>query len=589
MPLFNRRTRAGLRTRRLITALAVSLMGLGAASSAAAGDCTKSWAGPTTGTASWDTNENWTPAGAPGSSDDVCIQAAGTYTVSMPATRSVRSLALGLPSDGTQTLETPGMSVTQGIGISGHGVLAMNSATVNLSGSTLTNDGTITATGAGGFTGNVVNLATIQINGNTTYAGTNAKFENRGVLNLADGVTLSASTSSCGDQSVTFGNLAGGQINATGTGTVDAVHFQQGDGVTSGATPVSLTCGRLDYTGSGPGMSKIRANAIDLTGTSYPGQALTLMAGITRVTAPGFTNGGSITLDCSLGGCPGGPGGAPAISADDTTLTSTGELVVTAAASGGGGVRGTVLNTGTMTFNGNAQHGPASGAGPWLFDNQGVIALADGVTVSSGGDSCGDTRVVVANNAGGAINATGSGTLRPTYFTQGDGTTSGTAPVSLQCGRVDFTGAGAGTVTALNSIGMTGNIGATGGLNIDAGVVTHASNLTNAGRIRVGVGTSLDVPAGTFTQAVSGYLQVGVDSTAAGHYGQVRNAVNATLGGRLVLLPTNPFVTAAVIGDAIPVISYTGARSGTFCAVTSSPPSRAGSSSRPSTTTRASW
>jgi hypothetical protein len=77
------------------------------ASVASAQACTKTW-GSSSG--SWGEANDWTPHGVPTNTDDVCVTASGTYTVTLPAEGGqAKSLTLG-GSSGTQTIDVVGAS-----------------------------------------------------------------------------------------------------------------------------------------------------------------------------------------------------------------------------------------------------------------------------------------------------------------------------------------------------------------------------------------------------------------------------------------------------------------------------------------------
>src|SRR5713226_3655153 len=64
--------------------------------------CSDSWVNA--GGGSWSTGSNWSTGSPPVPGDDVCIDLAGTYSVTLPATTAtINSLTLGGTS-GTQTL-----------------------------------------------------------------------------------------------------------------------------------------------------------------------------------------------------------------------------------------------------------------------------------------------------------------------------------------------------------------------------------------------------------------------------------------------------------------------------------------------------
>ena len=95
---------------------------------AAALVCTTSWANAAGG--SWDTGGNWT-AGVPVASSDVCIDLAGTYTVTLIRAKSVNSVTLGNVS-GVQTLLIRGSNaggnakLTSATGITNVGTITLD-------------------------------------------------------------------------------------------------------------------------------------------------------------------------------------------------------------------------------------------------------------------------------------------------------------------------------------------------------------------------------------------------------------------------------------------------------------------------------
>ena len=113
-----------------------------------------------------------------------------------------------------------------------------------------------------------------------------------------------------------------------------------------------------------PAVAKAALDAgASLSGTSNAGQFLTISAdnsNTVATSAAGFTNGGTVTLDCPMGGC---VGSAPLIDVRNSTLTNSGTITVKAAASGGGGFAGNVTNTGTLQLNGNATFTNSTGTG----------------------------------------------------------------------------------------------------------------------------------------------------------------------------------------------------------------------------------
>jgi hypothetical protein len=94
-----------IRTRSLV--LCISTIFCLVASVAGAQACTKTW-GSSSG--SWGEANDWSPHGVPTNTDDVCITASGTYTVTLPPEGGqAASLTLG-GSSGTQTIDVAGAS-----------------------------------------------------------------------------------------------------------------------------------------------------------------------------------------------------------------------------------------------------------------------------------------------------------------------------------------------------------------------------------------------------------------------------------------------------------------------------------------------
>lgn len=350
-------------------------------------------------------------------------------------------------------------------------------------GNTFTNVGTLTvAADAGtgsvidsGSGGTIVNNGTINFNQSGALAGV---INNQGAVNVADTKTAFNHGSSCGDTGAKFTNGTGGSVNGTGSGALSTFNYEQGAGTTTGTAPVLIPCGTVKYLGNGA--SKVQANGgFTLTGEMQTGQSLVLSnAGVNANLGGNFTNAGTITVTCPGGGCSGGPGGGAFLNVNDKDFVNAGTVTVAAASGTGGGLganfEGTILNTGTIQFDQSAGLG-----GP--VTNKGLIGIADGKTATSNTSSCGDTGGSVKNDTGGQINATGTGTLSAVNYEQGAGTTSGTAPVSVNCGYLKYTGAGASTVRVNSSASMTGSLASGQTLSI-AGTV-HSGSFTNAGAI----------------------------------------------------------------------------------------------------------
>ena len=194
----NRPHRAGSRPA-LLALAAVFVLGafaaafLGGTRHADAAVCTKSWAAAASG--SWDVGANWSGGTVPAGGDDVCIDVAGTYTVTLNGGHSVHSVTVGHATTGTQTLSIEGTGVintTFSIGAASatttHGVITLTStgggySQLQLAGNTLTNAGTLQVLpGAGGSrfldggplvnSGSVVVSAALSSNGSLAVTNT---------------------------------------------------------------------------------------------------------------------------------------------------------------------------------------------------------------------------------------------------------------------------------------------------------------------------------------------------------------------------------------------------------------------------------
>jgi uncharacterized protein DUF11 len=246
-----------------------------------------SWAG---GDGNWTDAAKWSTGVVPTASDDVCITAPSTYTVTLAGSRSVRSLNLG-GAAGTQTLAVQGgaspalLTAAIASSVGAHGRLRLEStgvagsATVHVQAGTLANSGTISSVaGAGGARGIEATLA------------------NAGLLEIFQGTTL--------DSPVTG-------VTQTNTGTVDvesgamlavAETYRQTAGLTrvdGTLDPPALTLDGGRLLGSGTVAAPVTNNL----GTVAPGAS----PGILTI-AGAFTQGKKGTLELELNGTTAGTG-----------------------------------------------------------------------------------------------------------------------------------------------------------------------------------------------------------------------------------------------------------------------------------------
>jgi hypothetical protein len=164
---------------------------------------------------------------------------------------------------------------------------------------------------------------------------------------------------------------------------------------------------------------------------------------------------------------------------------------------------GNIVNTGTINIHRDTTMDTSS----TTWDNQGVIDLGTGDTLTFADTSCGGCRPTFVNGTNGSI--TGSGTLQMNGsihanngFFWGAGTINAASHVILDNASLHMTGSGAGKITMHNTLNdMTGNLGAgqeiaiesvDNGSPIDARL-TIDQDTTSAGTVRLthaGTGTS---------------------------------------------------------------------------------------------------
>jgi hypothetical protein len=428
-----------------LTAIAASVALVGLASPPAHAAGCDTWTNAAGG--SWFTNANWSNNAPPTSEEDACIAAEGTYTVTMTQTSgtvTVHSLTLGATS-GTQTLAVGSscslnaiFTTTTGIVNGAHGAIVLTNGDACGNGVTLSgpisNAGTLTSEPAIGGTrqvqGSLTNTGTVAINTNTAFNGASAALTNQGAINLAEAKQLTVSNSG------SVSNEAGGSITGTGSGNLfmgSGTSFTEGAGTTTGSKPVIVDDGTLKYAGSGASTVALRGSS-SLSGTSAAGQSLSVESTCgehaVATAASGFTNGGTMTLT-NAETC----GNNATVAISSGTLVNSGKIVTEISHGGARQIQGNLTNTGTLAINANTAYNGAAA----VLTNEGPLNIAEGVqlTVSNTGS--------VANRSGGKISTTGSADLlmgSGTSFTQAAGTTTGTKPVIVDDGTLNYTAGG---------------------------------------------------------------------------------------------------------------------------------------------------
>jgi hypothetical protein len=363
----------------------------------------------------------------------------------------------------------------------------------DLESGTLTNTGTIDVEpGTGGartFEGALTNKGTLAIDTATTFGG-KATLTNEGAVEIGAGLELSLASGG------TFTNGAGGSIAAPGGANVlipSGATFNEGAGTTSGAEPVIVEQATLNYTGSGASSIRLRSYYDHLSGNISPDQSLAVEAcvgggepAIVRA-ANGFANEGSLRITSAKHGeadC--GGNDYDIFDVESGTLTNTGTIDVEPGIGGERQLQGSVTNKGTLTIAANTSYNGSKA----VLTNEGALDLAEGVglLVSNTGS--------VVNGAGGNIAGGAGGYLLAesgTSFNEGAGTTSGSQPVIVEQGTLNYTGSGASSIKLRSYTDhLSGSISSGQLLAVEAcvgggepAIVDAASGFSNEGSLTI--------------------------------------------------------------------------------------------------------
>ena len=258
--------------------------------SAATSSCTKSWATATDG--AWSDPTMWAPFGMPTASDDVCITADGSYTVTLTGAEEANSVTLGASGNLAQptlqlTDSTGPSTLTSATGFTNHGSLVLDSTvgygtTLAITAGTLTNaaDGSLSVTGTAGLD---------YISGQTV---------NHGGVTIAAGATLHLEGSA-----PTF-DQAGGTLTVDGSFPVTGATFIYHGGTIP--NPFVLSGATLDLAAAAasPDTFILEGTANTLASDVPTGHTLQLTdptGPSTLTSATGFTNHGTLVLDSTVG------------------------------------------------------------------------------------------------------------------------------------------------------------------------------------------------------------------------------------------------------------------------------------------------
>ncbi len=424
--------------------------------------------------------------------------------------------------------------------------------------------------GARRLTGGLLNVTgfgagAVNINATTVFAGPNASYTNLGgTIAIGAGRTLTiAGPNAVLEQESGTLAIAGALLMTGSRGTLEYL------GGTITGSPV-IVAGTLSLGATATGAASfILRGGSTLAGNVRPGQTVTVQgvsglgARLTWVT--GLSNTGTLTLT-SVGAA------SPAILvADNGPILNSGTINIQA---GTGGIRrlvGGLTNAGNLNLNAPTTLAPGdepvrlvsgqvTGSGSLTIAGDlrweaGAIGGTGALTVWSTGalttaGAGAKTLARALSNAGAVTVEQGTLTLAGTVAQLTSGLLVGGAwtigagatlnlPASVAAigslARVELQGAGAACADLLN---LRRNEGAlTLGDGCTLTLTPTGGVFTNAGRLRLDAGATLSITsagAGAFTQAASGFLDIGIRALGSANMGRILSAGGATLGGTLL-------------------------------------------------------
>lgn len=505
-------------------------LGVVTAAPAAAASCTETWTAPVSG--DWGDASNWSPASVPTSSDDVCITAPGSYTVTAAFAGEANSLTLG----GTGADVTLSLDPGYGLTLAGAGTIGAGStitATPGQSGyldgaGSLVNDGAITVpTGAALTMGN---------EGGGGLAVTNAakgSFTDYGSVNVDSpftdhgSITVGAGGSWAVGEGPTFVH-AGGTITNSGSFTTSGnnfLTFTQSGGHIKG-NPLELESTTLvDSGGSGP--IQLTYNDV-VTGTIPAGQTVSVLEHIFLANET-LTNDGTLEFTGTVGAAENG--------FLEGAIDNAGTFSVAAGAGCGPDGPLTNLAGGTVAVRGTLY---LEGAYPVV--NDGSFTVKEGGTFEDNGEGSFTNAATGTVTNDGDFKVDGSGIS----FTS-DGALGGTQPITL----VDTSladQAGAGTFVLWGTVVVTGTVPEGQTLHLQGtpgygpGILSlGGATLTNDGTITLGTlnGNAAEIVTGGAGGSLDNYgtiVLLAPPTGVSGFWDALYTPITNNTGGTVLVL-----------------------------------------------------
>jgi hypothetical protein len=564
----------------------------------------KTWVGGTS--SDWSTAANWSPSGAPASTDNVRIDPVGTP----PAITGSTAIASLTIASGASLIASGGFTITGALVNGGTLTLANNNYTVG-----------------GAFT--IASGASLSV---TADAGTNSSLTASGGLTNAGTISLT-SGSCCGGApnivlSVSGGSLINsGTVNALngsagGTRTITAAISNRAGGAIS-ATDVALTINGAaaihenagSMSAAGASITISSATVLSNSGTLSIGASQTLtISGGTLALNSGTSLTGSGTLALNAANANLNVSTALPLTLDANNASINGSTLTVQA---GGGlklknttVNAQVVNQGTLTAGGNSTVSGytltnASGGTLAVSATAGTnstftaaAGLSNSGTINLTSTGSGGSANVTLTVSGGALTNSGTGQIRAlTGASAGSRTVTATitnqtggiisavdSSLTIDGGSGSLTNAGTmsaagGNVTVSgSSFTNTGTVSVASGqtfsvsgsplTNASGGVITGSGTIagavSNSGSVSPGSSPGTLTISGNYTQTASGTLNVEI---ASGSYDQLAIGGTAVLDGTLAVSFSGGYTPAN--GTAFPNVLTYASRSGTFSSTTS--------------------
>ena len=397
------------------------------------------------GSANFNTTTDWNPSGIPGATDDVAIDAAGTYTVTASTSETVDTLAVA--ANATLVVSAGTFTVSNGSGAGGlAGSIILDAGAVLALAGLVTNDGTIAGAGQVGNGGSLslVNAAGAVIDANQAAAlvlSTTGGVSNAGLIEATD---TAAGNGGLVVQNTTIDN-AGGTVAANGT----HAHVDL-----SGATIIG---GVLSTSGGGVIQTAAGANGVldGLDDGALTNSGLVSVTDSTSLALLGsIVNTGTLGVAASTAGNTDLQIGSPVV-----TLSGGGTVLLSSNA--GNRIIGTAAADQLVNSNNTIAGGGQLGAGALAFSNGGTVNAdaSVGLTIDLGGQAG-------QNLAGGLIEATGAGGLTIASGTVSNAGTMLAADggtLTFQSGVVNTNNTGGvlswGTFEQKSGVGWAGHVG----------------------------------------------------------------------------------------------------------------------------------